>query len=186
MGPTCCAYDNCTADLGNARGGAFCPHHEIQYGLRCHVRECTNNKVADTQACEEHKRQWDKYVESHSHGNLAGVRRMLRRPNENLAWQPVQERDVQPHDEEASNTPTTNFFGPAHFYCVETICAPCGVVIAWTKFAKAESPTNILNFLESVYPTEQSRLAYICIDKACLLLRTSIANGSWDMWQKTS
>ena len=69
---------------------------------------------------------------------------------------------------------------------VETICAPCGVVIAWAKFAKAESPTNILNFLESVYPTEESRPAYICIDKACLLLRTSIANGSWDMWQKTS
>ncbi|KAF8883466.1 hypothetical protein BD779DRAFT_1612302 [Infundibulicybe gibba] len=51
-----------------------------------------------------------------------------------------------------------------------TICAPCGVVIAWTKFDKAESPTNILQFLEDVYPTEE----------------TSIANKSWEMWSRTS
>ena len=69
---------------------------------------------------------------------------------------------------------------------VETLCAPCGVVVAWTKFAKAESPTNILQFLHTVYPTEESRPAYICIDKACLVLRTSIINGSWNMWKKTT
>ena len=68
---------------------------------------------------------------------------MLQRPNENLAWQPVQERNVQHHDEPASEIQRANFFGPAQFYCVETICAPCGVVIAWTKFTKAESPKNI-------------------------------------------
>ena len=27
-----------------------------------------------------------------------------------------------------------NFFSPSCFYCVGTFCAPCGVVIAWTKF----------------------------------------------------
>ena len=186
MGPTHCAYDNCVADLANARGGAFCAYHEIQYGLQCRIRECTNNKVNGTQACEQHKHEWEKYVENHSRQNLAGVKRMLRRSNENVPWQHVQERAVQPHDEEASDTLKANFFGPNRFYCVETICAPCGVVIAWAKFAKAESPANILNFLESVYPTEESRPSYICIDKACLLLRSSIANGSWDMWKKTS
>jgi len=70
---------------------------------------------------------------------------------------------------------------------METICTPCGVVIAWAKFAKSESPTNILAFLEQVFPTEESQPAYICIDKACLLLRTSISNGSWDaIWKKTT
>jgi len=29
-------------------------------------------------------------------------------------------------------------------------------------------------------------LLNICIDKACLVLRTSISNGSWDMWKKTT
>jgi hypothetical protein len=59
-------------------------------------------------------------------------------------------------------------------------------VIAWAKFAKSESPTNILGFLESVFPTEESRPDYICIDKACAVLRTAITNHSWDrVWKKT-
>jgi hypothetical protein len=189
MGPTHCAYDNCIADLANARGGSFCPHHEIEYGVKCRVRDCTNTKVTGTQACEEHQNQWKKYVESHSGQNLSGVRRALRGANEHLAWQQVRERIVQPHDQEnpdADPPKSKNFFGPARFYCVETICAPCGVVIAWTKFAKSESTTNILNWLESVYPTDESRPSYICIDKACMVLRRSITTGSWNRWQKTS
>jgi hypothetical protein len=76
---------------------------------------------------------------------------------------------------------------PSKTYCVETICAPCGVVVAWAKFVKAESPSNILNFLEQTFPTEDSRPDYICIDKACLVLRTSLVNGSWQQtWSKTS
>ncbi|RDB26707.1 hypothetical protein Hypma_005269, partial [Hypsizygus marmoreus] len=72
------------------------------------------------------------------------------------------------------------------YYCVETICALCGVVIAWTKFAKAELPTNILNFLDAVFPTPELRPNYICIDKACLLLRTAISNGAWNTWKLTT
>ena len=59
-------------------------------------------------------------------------------------------------------------------------------MIAWAKFAKSESPTHILNFLQQVFPTEESRPAYICIDKACMVLRTSISNGSWEVWKQTS
>ena len=69
---------------------------------------------------------------------------------------------------------------------METITAPCGIVIAWTKFVKSESPSNIMAFLESVYPTEESCPDYICIDKACLLLRHCISSGAWDNWKKTS
>ena len=54
-----------------------------------------------------------------------------------------------------------NYFSVKWFYCVETICAPCGVVVAWIKFDKSESPTKILNFLESVYLTEELRPDYI-------------------------
>ncbi|KAH6917722.1 hypothetical protein BKA70DRAFT_1418466 [Coprinopsis sp. MPI-PUGE-AT-0042] len=66
------------------------------------------------------------------------------------------------------------------YYCVETLCAPCGVVEAWSLFAKSESPTNIMKFLESVYPNPADRPSYLCIDKACILLKT-VANHfrSW-------
>ena len=93
---------------------------------------------------------------------------------------------MQPHDLNVPEQQKKNYFSPNRFYCVETICAPCGTVIAWTKFAKSESPTHILEFLSSVYPTEESRPDYICIDKAWLILRTSISNGSWDEWKKTT
>ena len=93
---------------------------------------------------------------------------------------------MQPHDQDVPEHQKKNYFSQNPFYCVETICAPCGTVIAWTKFIKSESPTNILNFLANIYPTENSRPDYICIDKACLVLCTCISNGSWEEWKKTS
>jgi hypothetical protein len=104
-----------------------------------------------------------------------------------MPWTFPLNENVQPHDEPTPEPQRNNYFVAPRFYCVETICAPCGVVIAWAKFSKSESPTNILAFLEQVYPTEESHPAYICIDKACLVLHTSIANGSWDsVWKKTT
>ena len=75
---------------------------------------------------------------------------------------------------------------PPRFYCVETICAPCGAVHAWTLFDKSESPTQILDFLDVVYPTPDVRPDYICIDKGCRVLHTAIANGSWNVWKETT
>ena len=43
-----------------------------------------------------------------------------------------------------------------------------------------------MQFLETVYPTEESCPDYICIDKGCLVLKHSIAAGSWESWSKTS
>ena len=106
------------------------------------------------------------------------MKRALQKPGETLPWQPARQQFVQPHDEATPEVERSNYFSPSRVYCVETICAPCGVVIAWTTFKNAESPTNILQFLESVYPTADLRPDYICIDKACLVLCTAIANGS--------
>jgi len=125
-------------------------------------------------------------VYQHSRQNLAGIKRKLQRPAENAEWNPAVIETVQPHDEEATETACKHYFGPAQFYCVETICAPCGVVIGWDKFAKSESPTKILNFLNAMYPTQDSRPDYICIDKACLVLRTAVTNNSWDVWSQTT
>jgi hypothetical protein len=182
----CCAFDNCTAELANARGGAFCALHESEYGAKCRVVGCSNSKTAGIQACEQHRADWNRFQTSSSRQKLSGFRRMVRRQGETLPWESASAPNPQRHDEDMPEIQRSNYFTPRRFYCVETICAPCGVVIAWTKFAKAESPENILGFLQSVYPTEESRPAYICIDKACLVLRHSIVNGSWDMWRKTT
>ncbi|KAF8870105.1 hypothetical protein BD779DRAFT_1456005, partial [Infundibulicybe gibba] len=70
MGPTHCAYDDCINDLGNARGGVFCPHHEIIYGATCHIRDCTAQKVPPTEACQAHQKEWSKHSQNHSRQNL--------------------------------------------------------------------------------------------------------------------
>ncbi|KIJ95003.1 hypothetical protein K443DRAFT_61325, partial [Laccaria amethystina LaAM-08-1] len=104
-----------------------------------------------------------------------------------MPWKSSRESNTQCHDEPTPDIEGSHYFSPSQFYCVETVTAPCGVVIAWAKFSKSESPTNILNFLESVYPTAESCPNYICIDKVCLLLQTSISNGSWDrIWKHTT
>ena len=157
------------------------------HGAKCHVKNCNVQKIAGTQACEIHQEQWNKHVQHHQRQTFSGARRMLQRPNESLLWQPAMQKNHQPHDEPTNDNPRDNYFTPNYFYCVETICAPCGFVISCAKFAKAESPTNILNLLEAVYPTEESQPDYVCIDKACLVLWTAIANGSWDRaWKQTT
>ncbi|KAF8867883.1 hypothetical protein CPB84DRAFT_1819655 [Gymnopilus junonius] len=184
MGPTHCSFDGCTDDLKNARGGALCANHEIAYGTRCRVRDCIRTKIAGTHACQNHQAAWRKYRLEHSSSALAGIRRRLQRPDEHLPWQnnnvqPRPPRRAHDSDDDDEPPPRTQFFGPSKFYCVETICAPCGVVIAWTKFDRSESPTKILQFITDVYPESATRPAYICIDKACKVLRTAITHDRW-------
>jgi hypothetical protein len=182
MGPTHCAYDNCSNDLSNSRGGSLCDQHHLQLGSYCLVRDCSNRRVEGTCACSDHQSEWNTYKKHTTQNVRSGVRRMLQHPGENYEWQPkAKGPNPQRHDDPNTDPPLpSNLFSPSRFYCVETVCAPCGVVIAWTKFDRSESPTNILNFLESVFPTEESRPDYICIDKACQVLATAVANGSWE------
>ena len=189
MGPRHCAYDNCSADLANAQRGVFCVEHEILRGGLCRMRNCQNLKAHGSQACTQHQNRWHSHAVRYGRQTVLGISRIVRRAaEERLPWLPALNEDIQPHDEPGLDAPRRydNYFKAPRFYCVETITAPCGVVIAWTKFAKSESPTNILNFLSSVYPTPELRPDYICIDKACTVLRTALANGSWNTWKATT
>ena len=120
-----CAYDDCTSELANSRGGTFCAYHEHLHGAKCHVKNCNVQKIAGTQACQEHQEQWNKHVQLHQQHTQAGVR-MLQRQNESLPWQPLIQQTHQPHDEATVDIQRDNFFTPNCFYCVKTICAPCG------------------------------------------------------------
>ena len=188
MGPTHCAYDYCTQDLQNACGGVFCGFHEILHGNRCHMRDCNNPKVPPSQTCALHHEHWYSHVTRYGQQSLLGVCQLVRRSEEeHLPWLPQINCQVQPHD--AARAPQNrkdNYFVAPRFYCVETICAPCGAVIAWTLFHKAESETSILEFLEAVYPTPDLQPNYVCIDKACRVLHTAISNGAWNTWKETT
>jgi hypothetical protein len=157
--------------------------------MKCRVVGCLNDKIMPTEACQEHAAQWNKHVNLKSKSTVSGIRRILQRPGERQTWQRGARPAVQlPHDEDApDDVERKTYFSPNRYYCVETLCAPCGVIHAWTKFAKAESPTNILGFLDDNFPTEESCPSFACIDKGCQVLRTAMSNGSWhNKWEKTT
>jgi len=113
------------------------------------VCDCTNNRIDNnTSACQAHQAKWWKYTKHHTCQTWSGVYKMLLRPGETQPWDPqTRGPKFQYHDDNNENPPPSlNYFIPAWYYCVETMCALlCGVVIAWTKFAKSES-TKILQF----------------------------------------
>lgn len=154
---------------------------------------CSKDKIQGTQACHEHAADWKKSVHDRSKATINGIRRVLQRPGERQEWQNVPDAAIQrPHDDEVepeNPQPTIKrktYFSPNRSYCVETACAPCGVVIAWTKFPKSESPTNILNWLDELFPNKEDRPAYICIDKACQVFKTAVGSERWKDWTDTT
>jgi hypothetical protein len=169
MGPTHCAWDGCTDDLADGKQGVFCTAHTLARQNLCHVRNCNRPKVGNTRACQIHKEQWYSHAVRYGHQSLLGIRRLLRRTEEErLQWLPSRNQQSQAHDSLSANPAPErkHYFSAGRWYCVETICLPCGLVIAWTKF--------------------ESRPNYVCIDKACLVLRTAISNGSWETWKQTT
>jgi hypothetical protein len=66
MGPTYCAFDNCTGPLANAcgPGESFCSTHRSEFWNCCYVCNCENNRVDGTQACQAHHNEWYQYTQS--------------------------------------------------------------------------------------------------------------------------
>ncbi len=62
----------------------FCAVYEREYGSKCRMVGCQNNKVSPTQACQQHKKEWNQHIQNQSPGVLAGVRQMLRQSGEKL------------------------------------------------------------------------------------------------------
>jgi len=92
---------------------------------------CLNPTVTGTKACQQHQSQWTTHLKHCTQSAYAGVRRMLHCAYEGLEWQQnPPTSNTQPHDQPQSVTQHKSYFSPAHFYCVETLCAPCGTVIA--------------------------------------------------------
>jgi hypothetical protein len=62
--------------------------HHIQYASQCLVRDCTNNRVQNTFACQTHQPEWKKYTKYRTCNVQSGIRRILQRPGETQAWNP--------------------------------------------------------------------------------------------------
>jgi hypothetical protein len=149
------------------------------------MADCARPQFEDTKACQQHQAEWKAHLATHTKSHLSGVRRVIRNPGEQLPWQNHYDGVAQPHDQPNPRPrPRKNYFSPGKFYCVETLCAPCGVPIAWKLFDKSESATKIINFLDEVYPAPTIRPNFVAIDKACVVLKT-LANYRLDWVNST-
>jgi hypothetical protein len=186
-GPQHCARPNCSNALASYRSESYCEEHVAELGHLCRVVDCSTPVVEGTRACRLHQSLWRKWKDSNRRSNFLGVSRVIHRPGEHHPWQEAPNHLPNPHDEEDSDPiPGKHYFSPRKYYCVETLCAPCGVVIAWALFSKSESPTNIMKFLTSVYPTPDTRPSFICIDKACIVLKTVTNQPTFQNWLQTT
>jgi hypothetical protein len=141
MGHSICAYPECESELINARGGIYCALHEDLYGAKCHVANCTNDKQGQTLACEAHQAKWRRFQKYHQARQMSGYRRALRQADDTLPWMQQRSSNQQPHDQEANDSQSNkDHFIPSRTYCVETLCAPCGVVVAWTNLQRQSHP----------------------------------------------
>ncbi|KAM6491148.1 hypothetical protein JOM56_013387 [Amanita muscaria] len=172
MGYTHCAFEGCTSDLGNARGGVYCPFHELAHGGKCHAANCAYPNVEGTLACEGHQAKWRRHQANHRNNVLGGYRRALRRPDETLPWMPAapQPRQVQQHDEEQveqQDHRTKDHFTPG---CIVLRQFVLLVVLL------LDGPN-----LQSLSPLPISLTSW-----TCMVLKTVVNNPDWGEWLDTS
>jgi hypothetical protein len=186
MGPLHCAKEDCAGPLVNSTTGVFCQTHLAEFGHLCHVVGCSSpwNKPSLVCGNPAHQEMWKKHKARFGNQSLLTMRRLVRRSREEqLEWNPAGQTQQQPQQHDADDSETRSerqhYFYPARFYCVEVMVNPCGVPIGWDLFAKSESPTKIIAFIEKMHPPNQMR-GYYAIDKACQVLRRVITMDKWE------
>ena len=53
--------------------------HEITVGNQCRIRDCANQKIAQTQACQQHQTQWRNHAAHFASQSLSGFTRMVQK-----------------------------------------------------------------------------------------------------------
>ena len=82
MGPTHCAYENCSQDLAWVQRAVFCVQHQILCGNLCHICDCNNIEVDPSQTCTEHQNCWYQHAVRYGCQSLLEICRMVRHSEE--------------------------------------------------------------------------------------------------------
>jgi hypothetical protein len=171
----------------------YCEDHLRLHGHECHIRGCSEPLVGDTRVCNNpaHQQAWKQHRKRFAVQSHMSARRVIaRRPLEAAPWRPDIPNQVHPaHDEpegEEHASQYSHYFVAGHFWCVETMMRPCGVVLAWDLWDKSESVSKIAAFIQKHHPTPETKAAYYAIDKGCQLLRHLLISGKWADFRHTS
>lgn len=80
--------------------------------------------------------------------------------------------------------PISHSFQARWTHCVETCQWACGFPLGWAKFYNSESESQVVQFLETLWPDGalEPRPSFIAFDRACILLRylaNHFLDGVW-------
>lgn len=177
--------------------------------LRPHMTDAINAGACDD---PEHQRLWHEFRRSRHKRSFGAYRRVVRNHGaphhggqadaaepwvQAGRWRVAQattatddpEQNI-PHHQGSTSAPHLQLGQVQHLWqyrymmCIETVTRPCGCVIAWAKFATSESPTNIINMLEELFP--DGFPTYLVVDKACRILGRLRTLGKVDRWFETT
>lgn len=191
----------CTKPLVNYKNGRFCSDHISEYSELCGIVGCARPIVADKLVCSraDHQKFQSDYEHRFSRIHYEGVARILRRAEEaRLALSseeqstgfvsiPVHPHVASPLNDQESGTRVSHMFRANTTYCVQTIQRACGFPVAWGKMYRSESHSQVLKFLNKVFPPSY-RPSFIGYDNACSLLGHIFSGAALDNrnWIKTT
>eukprot|EP00951_Prasinocladus_malaysianus_P014120 scaffold107422_cov25-Prasinocladus_malaysianus.AAC.1 len=175
-----CAEHACANTPSNSRV-RFCDDH-AHLELRCAASLgdgafCEEPSRADHLTCEAHadiERQYGGAIPYHfvRPRNL-GESQHAWRANFNNYW-----RERKKH----RRVPFSRAFQFGFWFAVR----PCGVILACKPMVEHESPRDLLQWLNSLFPTDDIRPCYIVYDRACQVWRTlqpENSNADWaEIW----
>lgn len=124
----------------------------------------------------EHQAWYQAYKERFSRLSFPGIQRVIRRQTDTANRDPHAARltrEVElPALGDTPGTDVSHTFRARSVYCVQTVQWACGVLIGWGKCYKAESPSQVLAILDSLWQTAPNlRPGFLAYDRACDILR---------------
>ncbi|KAF9539932.1 hypothetical protein CPC08DRAFT_806138 [Agrocybe pediades] len=187
MGHRICALNDCENPLANYKDGRFCAAHS---GLNqiCGIMPCGRPIASPTSVtCDlpAHVEWHRKYLQRFGRLNYPGVRRVIRRQQEDGALPGLRVNQQLPALGEIPGEEVVHTFRARSVYCLQTVQWACGIPIGWGKCFKSESLPQVLQVLDRVFEGGDENLPGFCsYDNACGLYRHIITQDPDSRWIK--
>ncbi|KAF4614627.1 hypothetical protein D9613_003186 [Agrocybe pediades] len=192
IGHPCCAVHDCKAPLATHRA-RFCDNHLRQYGSKCAVRECSDEKEKGFRTCPAHRSLEAAYFSKNT--SVSQLRKRLQRARSHYGFSHGEESDEDEGEEviveailpntgpdcdgksSEGNKKVKAYFGRRRTHNEQIIMRPCGVILSRATFFGSEAVSGVHKFMKATFPTPQSVPQLIAFDNGCQLHQHQDAIG---------
>ncbi|KIJ42280.1 hypothetical protein M422DRAFT_254684 [Sphaerobolus stellatus SS14] len=178
----------CRGPLENYSNGRFCKDHAEMINI-CGIKGCGHPVIIHetlsflTCDLEEHIATYNRWKSRFASADIHKVRRAIRKQAE---WLPKNKEANLDEDDQLEVEELEHMFRARTTYCLQTVQWACGVPIGWGICFESESPTQVYDLLQFIWPNKEGRPAFIAYDKACKLLAHIMAHEEKRHWIETT